>query len=161
MEAADALVSQAEVERASNPEAARKTEAEAFAVFDSLLAPQRGPNAPRPPLDLVHFNYGEALLVAGQPERAAKELLAAASAPNAEGSLSTRARLRAAQALDAAGKRQEALTQYKAVLALPDVFDSHEDAKRGLKEPYKLRHKVGENAAGDERAGDAKGVAAQ
>ena len=160
MEAADALVSQAEVERASNPEAAKKTESEAFAVFDALLAPQRGPNAPRPPLDLVHYNYGEALLVAGQPEHASKELLAAAAAPNAEGSLVTRARLRAAQALDVAGKREEALTQYKAVLALPDVFDSHEDAKRGIKEPYKLTHKVGENA-GDEAASESKDERAQ
>jgi hypothetical protein len=157
MEAADALVSQAEVERASNPEAAKKTEAEAFAVFDALLAPQRGPNAPHPPLDLVHYNYGEALLVAGQPERAAKEMLAAATLPNAESSMVTRARLRAAQALDVAGKREEALTQYKAVLALPDVFDSHEDAKRGIKEPYKLTHKVGENALGDEAADGSKG----
>jgi tetratricopeptide (TPR) repeat protein len=161
MEAADALVSQAEVERASNPEAAKKTEAEAFAVFDALLAPARGPAAPHPPLDLVHYNYGEALLVAGQPERAAKELLASASVPNAESSMVTRARLRAAQALDVAGKREEALTQYKAVLALPNVFDSHEDAKRGLKEPYKLTHKVGENAAGDEAASGAKGEQAQ
>jgi tetratricopeptide (TPR) repeat protein len=161
MEAADALVSQAEVERASNPEAAKKTEAEAFAVFDSLLAPQRGPNAPRPPLDLVHYNYGEALLVAGQPERAAKELLAAAAAPNAEGSMVTRARLRAAQAFDVAGRREEAVTQYKAVLALPDIFDSHEDAKRGLKEPYKLTHKVGENGAGDEAANETKAEQAQ
>jgi hypothetical protein len=161
MEAADALVSQAEMERASNPEAAKKTEAEAFAVFDALLAPQRGPNAPHPPLDLVHYNYGEALLVAGRAERAAEELLAAATVPNAESSMVTRARLRAAQALDVAGKREEALTQYKAVLALPDVFDSHEDAKRGLKEPYKLTHKVGENAAGDEAAGDSKAERAQ
>jgi len=149
MEAADALVSQAEVERASNPEAAKKTEAEAFAVFDALLVPQRGPAAPRPPLDLVHYNYGEALLVAGQAERAAKELLAAATAQNAESSMVTRARLRAAQALDVAGKREEALSQYKAVLSLPNVFDSHEDAKRGIKEPYKLTHKVGENAGGE------------
>jgi tetratricopeptide (TPR) repeat protein len=160
MEAADALVSQAEVERASNPEAAKKTEAEAFAVFDALLAPQRGPAAPRPPLDLVHYNYGEALLVAGQAERAAKELLAAAAAQNAESSMVTRARLRAAQALDVAGKREEALTQYKAVLALPDVFDSHEDAKRGIKEPYKLTHKVGENAGG-EAASETRGEQAQ
>jgi tetratricopeptide (TPR) repeat protein len=160
MEAADALVSQAEVERASNPEAAKKTEAEAFAVFDALLVPQRGPNAPRPPLDLVHYNYGEALLVAGQAERAAKELLAAAAAQNAESSMVTRARLRAAQALDVAGKREEALTQYRAVLALPDVFDSHEDAKRGIKEPYKLTHKVGENTAG-EAASETRGEQAQ
>ena len=161
MEAADALVSQAEVERASNPEAAKKTEAEAFAVFDALLVPQRGPSAPHPPLDLVHYNYGDALLVAGQADRAAKELLAAATVPNAEGSMVPRARLRAAQALDVAGKREEALTQYKAVLALPNVYDSHEDAKRGIKEPYKLTHKVGENASGDEAASGSKSEQAQ
>jgi hypothetical protein len=155
MEAADALVSQAEVDRGTDPEAAKKTEAEAFAVFDSLLAPAAGgPNAPRVPLDLVHYNYGEALLVAGQAERAAKEFAAAAAVPGAEGSMVTRARLRGAQALDVAGRREEALTQYKAVLARPNVYDSHEDAKRGLKEPYRLTRKVGENAAdGDEGAG--------
>jgi hypothetical protein len=147
MEAADALVSQAEVDRATDPEAAKKTEAEAFAVFDSLLVPAHGPNMPHPPLDLVHYNYGDALLVAGQAERAAKELAAAAATPGAESSMVTRARLRAAQALDVAGKREEAVTQYKAVLTRPNVYDSHEDAKRGLKEPYKLTRKVSENAA--------------
>jgi tetratricopeptide (TPR) repeat protein len=156
MEAADALVSQAEVDRATDPEAAKKTEAEAFAVFDSLLAPARGPNAPHTPLDLVHYNYGDALLVAGQAERAAKELNAAATTPGAEASMVTRARLRAAQALDIAGKREEALTQYKAVLARPNVYDSHEDAKRGLKEPYKLTRKVSENASEGDDSTNAK-----
>jgi len=156
MEAADALVSQAEAERATNPEAARKTEAEAFAVFDSLLVPGRGPNAPRVPLDLVHFNYGDALLVAGQAERAAKELAAAAAVPGAEASMVTRARLRGAQALDLAGRRDEAVAQYKAVLALPNVYDSHEDAKRGLKEPYRLTRKVSDNASDGEVSSDAK-----
>jgi hypothetical protein len=154
MEAADALVSQAEVDRATDPEAAKKTEAQAFAVFDSLLVPVHAPNAPRPPLDLVHYNYGEALLVAGQPERAAKELAAAAATPGAEVSMVTRARLRAAQALDVAGKRAEAVAEYKAVLARPNVYDSHEDAKRGLKEPYKLERKVSENAGDDGGDGD-------
>src|SRR5215207_8008058 len=156
MEAADALVSQAEAERATNPEAAKKTEAEAFAVFDSLLPPVKGPNASRVPLDLVHFNYGDALLVAGQAERAAKELAAAAAVPGAEASMVTRARLRGAQALDLAGRRDEAVAQYKAVLALPNVYDSHEDAKRGLKEPYKLTRKVSESAPGGEETSDAK-----
>ena len=152
MEAADALVSQAEVDRATNPDVAKKTEAAAFTVFDSLLASAQhpAPNVPRPPLDLVHYNYGDALLVAGQAERAAKELLAAATVPGAESSMVTRARLRAAQALDVAGKREEALTEYKTVLARPNVFDSHEDAKRGLKEPYRLTRKSAENAGGDE-----------
>jgi hypothetical protein len=152
MEAADALVSQAEVDRATNPDAAKKTEAEAFAIFDSLLASAASaaaPNVPRPPLDLVHYDYGDALLVAGQADRAAKELLAAAAVPGAESSLATRARLRAAQALDVAGKREAAVTQYKAVLARPNVFDSHEDAKRGLKEPYRLTRKSAENAGDD------------
>lgn len=151
MEAADALVSQAEVDRATNPEAAKKTEAEAFAVFDSLLAPASGTNATKVPRDLVHYNYGDALLVAGHAERAAKELAAAAAVPGAEASMVTRARLRGAQALDLAGRRDEAVAQYKAVLALPNVYDSHEDARRGLKEPYRLTRKVGENepAAGE------------
>jgi hypothetical protein len=156
MEAADALVSQAEAERATDPEAAKKTEAEAFAVFDSLLAHAGGPNAPRVPLDLVHYNYGDALLVAGQAERAAKELAAAAAVPGAEASMVTRARLRGAQALDLAGRRDEAVSQYKAVLARPNVYDSHEDAKRGLKEPYRLTHKVSDNAS-DGEASAAKG----
>jgi tetratricopeptide (TPR) repeat protein len=155
MEAADALVSQAELDRAANPEAAKKTEAESFAVFESLLASAQHPlpNAPRPPLDLVHFNYGDALLVAGQAERAAKELLACAATPGAEATLATRARLRAAQALDAAGKRDEAVTQYKAVLARPNVFDSHEDARRGLKEPFSLSRKTAADTSDD--GGDA------
>ncbi|HEX7957166.1 MAG TPA: hypothetical protein VF508_09495, partial [Pyrinomonadaceae bacterium] len=156
MEAADALVSQAEVDRATDPERARKTEAEAFAVFDSLLAPAGGAGAPRVPLDLVHYNYGDALLVAGQAERAAKELAAAAAVPRAESSMVTRARLRGAQALDVAGRREEAVTQYKAVLALPNVYDSHEDAKRGLKEPYTLTRKVSDNASEGDAPADAK-----
>src|ERR687893_2526434 len=155
MEAADALVSQAEAERATNPEAAKRTEAEAFALFDSLLAPAGGPNAPKVPLDLVHYNYGDALLVAGQAERAAKELAAAAAVPGAEASMVTRARLRAAQALDLAGRRDEAVAQDKAVLARPNVYDSHEDARRGLKEPYRLTRKAGGGAAGGAETSDA------
>ena len=55
-----------------------------------------------------------------------------------------------------AGRREEALAQYKAVLARPNVYDSHEDARRGLKEPYKLaRNRVSENAS-DGETSDAK-----
>jgi hypothetical protein len=147
MEAADALVSQAELDRATDPAAAKKTEQEAFAVFESLLASHAaGARAPR---DLVHFSYGEALFVAGYADRAVKEYLAAATDQKAEATTATRARLRAAQALDLAGRRDEAVAQYKAVLARPNVYDSHEEAKRGLKEPYKLTRKA-EETAGDE-----------
>lgn len=166
MEAADALVAQAATDRAISPEAAKKSETQAFAIFDTLLMSERTPaassshqpaNGVRQPLDFVHYSYGEALFVAGQPERAAKELLAAASNVNAEASLATRSRLRAAQALDMAGKRDEAVAQYRAVLTRPNVFDSHVEAQRGLKGPYKLARKISETATGrDEEASTPK-----
>jgi hypothetical protein len=150
MEAADALVSQAALDRAAAPDAAKKTEAEAFAIFESLLTPRAG--GPRVPLDSVRYSYGDALFVAGHTERAAKEFLAAAAAPGAEPTLVTRSRLRAAQALDLAGQRDEALAQYKAVLARPNVFDSHEEARRGLKEPFKASRKVSDLSGETETA---------
>lgn len=133
LEAADALVSQAAELRKTDPVAAKKIETEAFAVFESLLK-ERG--APARQHDQIHFQYADALFVAGQTEPAAKEFLAAATVPNADAALATLARLRAAQSFDLAGKRAEALAQYKAVLARPDVYKSHEAARRGLKEPF-------------------------
>ncbi len=145
LEAADALVSQAAVERVTNREAAAKSESEAFAVFESLLqaerpAAKRDAGAPpmRLPFDQIHYSYGEALFVAGQHERASAEFVAAAGVTGAEQGLATRSRLRAAQSLDVAGKREEALAQYRLVLARPDAYGAHEEARRGLKEPYKL-----------------------
>jgi hypothetical protein len=45
--------------------------------------------------------------------------------------------LRAGQVYDLASKRDEALAQYKAVLTRPNVYDSREQAQKGLKQPYK------------------------
>ena len=137
LEAADALVSQAALTRATDPSAAAKLEGEAFATFESLLSERGARGASGRQLDQIHSQYAEALFTAGQTERAAKEFLAAAATPGAEASLATMARLRAAQSLDLAGKRSEAVAQYKAVLALPNVYKSHEAAGRGLKEPYR------------------------
>jgi hypothetical protein len=36
-----------------------------------------------------------------------------------------------------AGKRDEAVAQYKEVLARPNVYDAHEEANRGMREAYK------------------------
>jgi hypothetical protein len=135
LEEADALVSQAAATRAADPAQAAKVESEAFAVFESLLKDRAGPAARQ--ADQIHFQYAEALLVAGRTEQAAREYVASAAVPNAEPALATMARLRAAQAFDLAGKRADALAQYKAVLARPDVYKSHDAARRGLKEPYR------------------------
>jgi hypothetical protein len=161
MEVADALVSQASIDRATNPSAATAAEREAFQIFDELLQPERAPQtsgrrsaaaaSSSRPADQIYFSYGQALYVAGQYERAAKEYLSGASVAGAEPGLATFARLRAAQSLDLAGKRRDALTHYAAVLTRPNVYNSHEEAKRGMREPYK---KGGMSDAGSVNAGE-------
>jgi len=77
------------------------------------------------------------LLIAGYNDRAAKEFLATTKIDHAEPGLVTMAHLYAARAYDVAGKRDEALVQYKEVLARPNVYDAHEEAKRGMKQAYR------------------------
>ncbi|MCA1616775.1 MAG: hypothetical protein LC800_22340 [Acidobacteria bacterium] len=152
LETADALVSQAATLRATDAAEAEKIEREAFSVFESLLK-ERGTPAARQ-ADQIHFQYAEALSNAGQDEPAAKEYLASADTANADAGLATMARLRAAQSYDLAGKRAEAVAQYKAVLARPDRYKAHEAAGRGLKAPFrKTDRKRAADAEADEQTG--------
>ncbi|MEA2174686.1 MAG: hypothetical protein QOD00_2278 [Blastocatellia bacterium] len=140
LEAADALVSQAAVERqAGRSNEATSAQREALSIFNDLLRSNTTRDTASRALDLIHFRYGEALLAGGQKEQAAKEFLAAASVQGAEQNLATMAHLRAAQALDLAGKRNEAISQYRVVLARPNVYDSQDEAKQGLRAPYELK----------------------
>lgn len=142
LETADALVSQAALERrANNTKDAEAHEREAFAIFAALLHDRDARDAGLREFDEIHYQYGEALFTAGQMERAAQEFMAAATAPGAEANLQTLARLRAAQALDLAGRRKDALAQYNAVLARPNVYDSQAEARQGLREPYRVKSK--------------------
>ncbi|HEV2914324.1 MAG TPA: hypothetical protein VGX92_13690 [Pyrinomonadaceae bacterium] len=141
LESADALMSQAALERqANNSSAAESAEREALAIFESLLQDKATRERAARSLDLIHFRYGDALFMDGRFDPAAREFLAAAAVNGAEPALATLARLRAAQSLDMAGKRNEALIQYRTVLQRPDVYNAHEEAKRGLREPYKIRN---------------------
>jgi tetratricopeptide (TPR) repeat protein len=141
LESADALVSIAANERRAGRTAeAEKASVDALAIFDSLLRERATREAATRSLDLVHYRYGDALLNAGQHESAAKEFLAAATVAGVEPGLATLAHLQAARAFDLAGRRTEAVTQYRAVLARPDVSGAHDEAKQGLKEPYKLKN---------------------
>lgn len=139
LETADALVSQAEVDRAANKPADAE-EREAFAIFDTLLHDRAATRYQ----DLVHFKYGEALMTAGQFERAAREFLAVTTSAGAESNLVTMAHLRAGQALDLAGKRNDALLQYRTVLARPNVYDSQDEARDGMRAPYKPKKQSGD-----------------
>ena len=72
LEAADALVSQAAMERkASNSTGTTAAENEAFAAFESLLRDKNVRDTAGRALDLIHFKYGEALMTSGQYDRAA------------------------------------------------------------------------------------------
>ncbi|HEY8413499.1 MAG TPA: hypothetical protein VIK76_18920 [Pyrinomonadaceae bacterium] len=138
LETADALVSLAAQKRKQKDAAAAgQAEKEAFATFDEVLRDRNVREAAGRALDLIHFKYGEALLTAGSNEKAAKEFLAVTKVDNAEPGLVTMAHLYAARAFDVAGKREEALAQYKEVLARPNVYDAHEEAKRGMRQAYK------------------------
>ena len=138
LETADALVSLAGVKRKEkDPAGAVQSEKEAFATFDEVLRDRNVRDSAVRALDLIHFKYGEALLMAGYNDRAAKEFLAATKVDRAEAGLVTMAHLYAARSYDAAGKRDEALGQYKEVLARPNVYDAHDEAKKGLRQAYK------------------------
>lgn len=78
-------------------------------------------------------------MTAGEYDRATKEFVASAETPAAQPGLATMAHLYAARSLDLSGKRNDALAQYRVVLARPNVYDAHEQAQAGLKEVYKKK----------------------
>ena len=138
LETADALVALAGVKRKEKDLAAAvQLEKEAFATFDELLRDRNVRDAAAGAFDLIHFKYGEVLLLSGYNERSAKEFLATTKVDHAEAGLVTMAHLYAARAYDSAGKRDDALAQYKTVLTRPNVYDAHDEAKRGLQKAYR------------------------
>jgi tetratricopeptide (TPR) repeat protein len=139
LETADALVALAGAKRKEKDIAgAVQAEKEAFATFEELIRDRSVRDTAARAMDLIHFKYGEVLSMAGQNDRAVKEFLAATKVERAESGLVTMAHLYAARAYDVSGKRNDALSQYKEVLARPNVYDAHDEAKRGLRQPYRL-----------------------
>jgi tetratricopeptide (TPR) repeat protein len=110
---------------------------EAYQQFESLLRDESA----APVADLVRYKYAEALAAQKQFTRAAEQFLAVPQLKTAQADLTTISLLRAAQIYDLAGKRALALVQYQAVLARPNVYDSHEQAERGLKHVYVEKEK--------------------
>jgi hypothetical protein len=138
LETADSLVSEAAIERqASKTKDAEAMQSEAVRAFETMLHERSAAGVAPRALDLLHFRYGEALLLMGEAERAAREFLAATTVKGAEAGVVSRAHLRAAQSFDLVGKRNEALAEYRVVLSRPNVYDSYDQARRGQKEPYR------------------------
>lgn len=113
---------------------------DAFTQFETMLKDASA----APVADLVRFKYAEALASQKQFVRAAEQFMAVPQLKTAQPDLATISLLRAAQVYDLAGQRPQALTQYKAVLARPNVYDSREQAERGLKQVYVEREKKSE-----------------
>lgn len=86
--------------------------------------------------DLIHYEYAETLVNDGRLPEASQEFRAAASVTGADAQLATRAHLRAAQVLDLLERRAEAIAEYQAALKGADAYDSHDQARDGLKRPY-------------------------
>jgi tetratricopeptide (TPR) repeat protein len=109
----------------------------AYAAFENLLQDPAATAA----VDLVHYQFAEALATNKEFKRAAEHFLAVPKANGADANLATVALLRAAQVYDLSGQRNEAMAQYKAVLARPNVYDTRAQAERGLKQPFQEREK--------------------
>jgi tetratricopeptide (TPR) repeat protein len=105
---------------------------EAYALLDGLLKDPVAASA----LDLIHYQYAEALARNKEHRRAAAEFNAVCQVEGGDASLATVSRLRAAQMYDLAGERQEAVAQYKEVLTRPNVYDTRQQAERGLTRPF-------------------------
>jgi len=112
---------------------------DAYKAFDELLKEP----AAAPAVDLIHFQYAEALALNKQYQRAVEQFLQVPKSEGADTNLATLALLRTAQVYDLAGQRNDALAQYKAVLARPNVFDTREQAQKGIKEPFVEKVKKG------------------
>jgi tetratricopeptide (TPR) repeat protein len=110
---------------------------DAYAAFEDLL---KDPAA-TPAVDLVHYQYAEALALNKDYKRAAEHFLDVPKSKGADANLATLALLRTAQVYDMAGQRNDAVAQYRAVLARPNVYDTREQAEKGLKQPFREKEK--------------------
>ena len=110
---------------------------EAYQICEQLLKA----TDPIRAIDLIHYQYAEALATNNEYERAAEQFIAVTRTAGADPSLATIAVLRAGQVYDLAGKRTQAMAQYQAVLTRPNVFDTREQAERGIKQPFREKEK--------------------
>ena len=86
--------------------------------------------------DLINYQWGESLAARGEQATALEKFNAVARWPKSDADLVSLAHLRAGQALDALGKREEAVAEYQTVLKRNNVYDSHKQATQYVKKPY-------------------------
>jgi hypothetical protein len=87
-------------------------------------------------IDLVNFQWGEALGGRQDYAGAIARYKEVQRWPKSDQSLVSLAHLHVGEALDALGKRDEAMAEYQVVLKRENVFDSHKLATQYVKKPY-------------------------
>jgi hypothetical protein len=95
--------------------------------------------------DHINYQWGESLMSAGDFATAIERYKEVTRWAKSDKSLVSLSHLHAGQALDALGKRQEALAEYQTVLKRENIFDAHKLANEYVKKPYtddKMKGKV-------------------
>ena len=122
------------LERVTTLVSLKNTEA-AYKAFEELLQEPAASHSS----DLINFQFAEALALNLEYQRAVDYFLAVPKCNGADPKLATLALLRAAQVYDLVGQRNEAVAYYKVVLMRSNVYDSMEEAQRGLKAPFSVK----------------------
>jgi predicted Zn-dependent protease len=102
-------------------------------VFTSLL---KDATAAQAASDYINYQWGESLIQAKDYAAAIERYKEVMSWAKSEKSLISLAHLHAGQALDAMGKRDEAIAEYKTVLQRENIYDSHKQASEYVKKAY-------------------------
>ena len=114
---------------------------DAAKTFEALISEANEKAPAAKVIDLIRFQYAEMLSNNSQHEKSLEQYLAAAKELSVEPGLKTIALLKAGQKLDLLNRRTEAIAQYKLVLARPNVFDSHDQANKGMKQAFSIATK--------------------
>jgi predicted Zn-dependent protease len=99
------------------------------AFADLLKEPRIAENA----YDIVHSQWGDALMTKGNYDEALKRFKEVKQWPKSERGLKTLARLGSGQAYESLSKPAEATAEYEAVLKEENIYDSHKQANERLK----------------------------
>jgi hypothetical protein len=95
--------------------------------------------------DHINYQWGESLMGAGDFVTAIERYREVTRWAKSDKALVSLSHLHAGQALDALGKREEALSEYQTVLKRENIFDAHKLANEYVKKPYtddKMKGKV-------------------
>ena len=87
-------------------------------------------------VDLVNYQWGETLIAKQDYAGAIARYKEVQRWPKSDQGLISLAHLHVGEAMDALGKRDEAMAEYQVVLKRENVFDSHKLAAQYVKKPY-------------------------